>query len=138
MATSQMTYRVVTPAGALVEGEATSVRLVTRMGEIEVLPDHDALIAALDIGGATITTSSGPERYALSRGYIEVLDNDVTVVAESAERAAEIDAERARKSLEEATAALSTIDAGAEPERYARALARQRRSEVRLEVAKGA
>ena len=94
---------IVTPDRSVFRGEAVAVRAPGVEGSFEVLHNHAPMIAAFDIGTMSIVPPSG-ERivYATSGGFLEVLNNVVTVLAETAEPATEIDLERAREAESEA------------------------------------
>ena len=90
---------IVTPDRSVFRGEATAIRAPGVEGSFEVLYNHAPMIAAFEIGTMTITPPGG-ERivYATSGGFLEVVNHVVTVLAETAEPASEIDVERARES----------------------------------------
>lgn len=88
---------IVSPGGSIFRGEATSVRAPGLQGSFQVLTNHAPMIAAVAVGPMFITTVSGDKVvFATSGGFIEVLNNTVTVLAETAEPASEIDVERAK------------------------------------------
>jgi F-type H+-transporting ATPase subunit epsilon len=99
---------VVTPEGQAFQGEAEAVVLPGSEGEFGVLPGHEAFLTALRIGPMTIRKSGGEELHAaVSQGFAEVHDDQVSVMVGSCEFAHEIDrtraevaAERARQQLE--------------------------------------
>ena len=85
-------------------GEATMVIARTTEGEIGILPGHSPLLGELAEGGVvTITESGGGEVVAaVSGGFLSVTDQGVTVLAEVAELAADVDTSRAQSALERA------------------------------------
>ena len=85
-------------------GEATMVIARTTEGEIGVLPGHAPLLGELAEGGVvTITESGGGEVVAaVSGGFLSVTDEGVTVLAEVAELATDVDTSRAQSALERA------------------------------------
>ena len=85
-------------------GEATQVIARTTEGEIGILPGHSPLLGELAPGGVVrITEAGGGEVVAaVHGGFLSVTDEGVTVLAEVAEMAADIDASRARSALERA------------------------------------
>ena len=131
-----MNLEIVTPDGVRFAGEATAVLVNTAMGQIQVLPEHEPLISALEVGMAKVDTPSGSHIFALNRGYIEVLENTVEVVTFTAESPDAIDTERAQHGIDEATTDLESIDPGTQAEAYVQARLRILRNETRLEVAK--
>ena len=125
---------VVAPDRSVFKGEATRFRAPGSSGSFEVLYNHAPLLATTDIGPVYITLSSG-ERVVLatSGGFVEVLNNRVIMIVESAEPASEIDVDRAKEAEGRAKAELEKVDADSRPE-LERALARARN---RLRVAMG-
>ena len=101
-----MHLRVVTPRAEKVDLEVDSVILPASWGEICVLPGHTALISTLEVGVLQYTGRQAG-KLAVNRGFLEVLDDKVTVLTETAESPDEVDVERARKALERAEARLA-------------------------------
>jgi len=123
----------VTPARMLFDEEVDEVTAPGALGEFGVLPLHISFLTLLDIG--EMSYKQGEKRYylALAGGYAEVVDDVMTVLADAAEHADEIDLERARSAKEQAEKRL------AEREQDERGLvaagAALRRALVRLKVA---
>lgn len=127
-----MQVELVSPERILWSGEADMV--ITRTaggGDIAFLPDHAPFVGALDIGAMTIRPTEGPDEHvAVHGGFVEVSDNNVTILSDVAELRDDIDEERARRAKEEAEAALREAhDAEIE--------ASLRRAEIRLSVKGG-
>ena len=94
---------IVAPAGRIFQGDAQGVRAPGVKGSFEVLTNHAPMIAAFGVGPLRVTSAEGEEIfYATSGGFLEVIDNHVTVLAETAEPASDIDVERAREAEEQA------------------------------------
>ena len=94
---------IVSPEGRVFSGEAEGIRAPGAEGSFEILYNHAPMIAALEVGPIYVTPPSGEKiAYATSGGFLEVLDNTVTVLAETAEPASEIDVDRAREAEERA------------------------------------
>jgi F-type H+-transporting ATPase subunit epsilon len=108
-------------------GEASMVIARTTEGEIGVLPSHAPLLGELAPGGVvTIRTTEGEDVVAAAHGgFLSVTPQGVSILAETAEIASEIDVERAREALRRAE------QAGDDPE----ALAAARRAQSRLRAA---
>ncbi len=102
-------------------------------GTIGILPRHAPLISLLSMGEMRIRKGNGEESLAVFGGFIEVAHNVVRVLADTAERAEEIDIARAEAARQRAQARLQ--ERTAEIDR-ARAEAAFRRSLVRLHVAR--
>ena len=108
-------------------GEATMVIARTTEGDLGVLPGHAPLLGQLAEGGVvTIRTDSGDDLVAAAHGgFVSVTERGVSILAETAEIASEIDVERAREALRRAE------EAGDEPE----VLDAVRRAQSRLQAA---
>jgi F-type H+-transporting ATPase subunit epsilon len=104
-------------------GEATQVTARTTEGEIGILPGHAPLLGQLAEGGVvTVYETSGNQRLiAVHGGFLSVTDEGVTILAEVAELADDIDTSRAQAALERA--------------RSEQDLPAQRRAESRLRAA---
>ncbi len=98
-------FEVVTPESVVLKDEVTQVTVPTQNGEITILPDHIPLVASLSHGVIETKTKSGETKImSVSGGFVEVLKNKVVILADTAERAEEIDlarAEEARKRAED-------------------------------------
>lgn len=104
MATSTMQVELVSVERPLWSGQATAIYARTTEGEIGILPGHTPLLGALAPGWVVrIQQADGVEqRLAVHGGFLSVRDDGVSVLAEMAEHAEEIDVDRARKALERA------------------------------------
>lgn len=100
-----MRLRVITPKQTVLEcDDVREVVLPGEAGEVGVLPRHIALITGLGIGEMRVKREGQHARVAVSGGFAEVLADRVTVLADAAELAADIDVQRAleaRKRAEE-------------------------------------
>lgn len=93
-----MNIEVITPKGKIYQAkEATSVTIPTTEGVITVMEDHDKLIALLAPGLIEINFLKQQSAHilAISKGILKVLENNVTLLADTAERSEEIDLKRA-------------------------------------------
>ena len=94
---------IVSPSGSVFQGEAERVRAPGVQGTFEILHNHAPMIAAIELGPLYVTLPSGERiAFATSGGFVEVFNNTVTILAETAEPASEIDIERAREAEERA------------------------------------
>jgi F-type H+-transporting ATPase subunit epsilon len=126
-----MQVEVVTPERVIYSGESTMVVTRTLSGEVAFLPHHAPFLGALVENHTRIyVEDERVEDIAVLGGFVEVSNNRVTILAEQAELAEEIDIEQVRRSLEEAEhRALNSDD----PE----ILAELRRHQARLSAAGG-
>lgn len=102
-------------------------------GEMGILPHHAPLLTALTYGELRVKRGEDEDSFAISGGFMEVQPDQVTVLADTAERADEIDLERAeaaRRLAEESLEAM--VD---EKVDFAKAEAALRRSMIRIKVA---
>lgn len=98
---------VVTPERVLVSQEVDMVMAPGSEGEFGVLPDHINFMTSIVPGELRFDYKKKREHLAVSSGFVEVSENKVSVLAQSAEKAGEIDIDRARKSMEKAKDRLS-------------------------------
>ena len=91
-----MRFRLVTPARELLDLEVEEVYAPGVLGQFGVLPMHVNFLTALETGELRYRANGKDHYVAVSGGICEVLDDVVTVLADAAERAGEIDVERAR------------------------------------------
>ena len=102
---------IVTPEKQVVDDEAEIVMAPGILGEFGVLVHHTPFMTALKVGTIHYKDSSGKERFVfVSGGFAEALPDQVTVLAESAERRRDIDMERARSAMERAQNRLAATD----------------------------
>jgi len=126
--------RLLTPEGPLFDDVAYMVIAPSIEGEVGILPRHTPFIAFLRPGEVRLKlTDDTEEIYATSEGYVSVEEDRVLILTEQAERAEEIDVERARAALERAEAALA--EAGDDEVKRVAAESARRRAENRLRVA---
>ncbi len=101
-------------------------------GELGILPHHAPLLTTLQAGELRIMKEGQPDNYmAISSGFLEVMANQVVVLADTAERADEIDEARALEAVQRAQEQVEHRAADIDLER---ALASMRRAQTRLKV----
>jgi F-type H+-transporting ATPase subunit epsilon len=119
-----------TPQQLIYEGEVTSVRAPGELGSFEILAGHIPFLTMLDIGEIRIRESDTSQSITTSGGVFEVLRTGVTVLADTAEWASEIDVERAegarQRAMEQLESRDSNINAGQAEAALARASNRLR------------
>ena len=94
---------IVTPLKSVFQDEATSLSVPGTLGGFQVLYNHAPLLSSLEAGEMKVRTGDGNDlRFATSGGFVEVKKNSVIVLVEAAERADEINIERARAARERA------------------------------------
>ncbi len=125
---------IVTPERVVWEAEAVGVTLPGSEGYLGVWANHAPLVTGLLPGAVTIRLdeAGNAQLFACSGGFVEISDNTVNIMTDSCEPSAEIDADRARASLERAKERLLSTDPQIDKER---ALLARQRAEARLKVA---
>jgi F-type H+-transporting ATPase subunit epsilon len=101
---NQLRVRLVTPERTLFDHPADAVELPSKSGYMEVLYGHAPLLAELGAGDVTIhggAEDAAPEtRYNVNWGFVEVLPDRVTILANDALKPEEIDVPRAQRQLQ--------------------------------------
>ncbi|MGA2423020.1 MAG: F0F1 ATP synthase subunit epsilon [Terriglobales bacterium] len=124
---------IVTPSRLLVKEAAEEAQIPGASGYLGILPGHAPLITELAVGVITYKASGATHTLSVAWGFMEVLPDQVTILAETAERPNEIDTERAQKSKERAEQRLKSNNPEID---YTRAEDALQRAETRLSVAK--
>ena len=127
-----LSIEILTPNRMLLQDEADELNLPAAEGYLGILPGHVALLANLGLGELMLRKDGQPRFLTVFRGYMEVSDDKVTVLAEVAEDMAEVDAHRASAARDRALERLNSRDAGVVD--FDRAIAALQRALVRLRV----
>lgn len=130
--TDTFQLEIVTPEKMVVRDAAEEAQIPGRNGYIGVLPGHAPLITELGAGEISYRSGGRENRFSVAWGFAEVLPDRVTVLAETVERAEEIDVTRARQSLARAEEALKSAQS---EEDFANATGKIQQAQARLEVA---
>ena len=118
--TNSIRVRLVTPERIFIDGTADSVSLPSRSGYLEVLYAHAPLLAELGAGEVTLHGGDvGDQQFFVAWGFVEVLPDRVTILAENVVRPSEINVAEAQQELEHGQQMWK--DAGEESRRYAEA-----------------
>ncbi len=128
-----MQLEIVTAERVVLSDEVDQVNVPGAAGRMGILPGHEPILSALVPGEMTIIKGGERMPFAISGGFIEVLPNKITILADTAERADEIDearAEAARRRAEE------LLQSRRSDQELAVAEAQLRREMVRLQVAR--
>jgi len=99
---NSLDLEVVTPERQMVHEQVGEVQLPGKDGYMGVLPGHAPLLSELGAGALTYRVNGLVRVLAVHGGFLEVLDDHVRVLTDAAERAEEIDVERARLALRRA------------------------------------
>jgi F-type H+-transporting ATPase subunit epsilon len=131
MLPTKLQLEIATPDRLVLSESVDEVVLPSVEGSMGVLPGHAPLLARLDAGEVSYRIGNVRKYLAVSGGFAEVLRTRVDVLAETAERAEDIDVERARSSKQRAEDALRSTQ---DPQDLHEAEARRLRAEARLRV----
>ncbi|MGC9952180.1 MAG: F0F1 ATP synthase subunit epsilon [Bryobacteraceae bacterium] len=127
-----LSLEIVTPERLLVREDVTAVQAPAANGYLGILPGHAPLLA--EMGTGYLNYEAGGKRWflAVHGGYLEILANRVRLLATGAERAEEIDVERAKTALKRAQEQMFNPSLGVDP---AAALNAMARAQARLDAA---
>ncbi len=128
-----MRFEIVTGERVVYSDEVDSVVAPAAAGELGILPHHAPLLTTLSPGELRVTKDGQEQAMAVAGGFLEVLGNTVTVLADAAEHVEEIDEERAREAMRRAEERIASRTADLDLER---AMASLRRARIRVEVAR--
>jgi F-type H+-transporting ATPase subunit epsilon len=125
--------RVVSVERSLFEGDVDFIVASGAFGELGILPNHAALMTSLKPGALKITQGDKETLLFIGGGFLEVLPDRVTVLADTAERAEEISIESAEAARKHAQERLAGTLSTAEEVEFQQALAM---AEARLRLAR--
>lgn len=123
---------IVTPEKMVVRDAAEEMQIPGKNGYLGILPGHAPLITELAVGEISYRANGYTRHLAVAWGFAEVLPDKVTVLAETAERAEEIDIRRAQEAKQRAEEHLKSANPETDFNRAGIAL---QRAETRLDVA---
>ena len=129
---TKLTLEIVTPDRSLVREEVDEVQVPAAEGYLGVLPGHTPLLATLQVGEVTYRKGTEVTRLAVAFGFVEVLPDRVTILAQIAERAEDIDVARAEAAKRRAEERMTKMGADIDFERARVALMK---ALIRLQVA---
>lgn len=134
MSDKKIQFKITTPEREVYNQQVDQVTIPTTKGEITVLPDHIPLVAVLAPGELKLVKDKEEISLAVAGGFIEVLPNKVTILADSAELAEEINEEAVEKARQQALALQK--EKRFDAEEFASLAAQIERELVRLKVAR--
>ncbi|MBO4987813.1 MAG: ATP synthase F1 subunit epsilon [Lachnospiraceae bacterium] len=106
----KFTLKIITPDRMFYEGVADMVEFNTTEGEIGIYKNHIPMTVIIKPGVLTITDGDTQTKAALHAGFVEILQDSVTILAEVIEWADEIDEARAERALDRAQERLRVKD----------------------------
>ncbi|MFB1082116.1 F0F1 ATP synthase subunit epsilon [Jeotgalibacillus sp. JSM ZJ347] len=93
---------IVTPDGPVYESAVEMVSTKAQSGELGILPGHIPMVAPLEIGAVRLKKEGRTELVAVTGGFLEVRPEQVTILAQAAEPATDIDIDRAKEAKQRA------------------------------------
>jgi F-type H+-transporting ATPase subunit epsilon len=132
MAEGNIELSIVTPERAVVREQVDELQIPGAAGYFGVLPGHAPLFSELKVGEVSYRQGSRWTFLAVAWGFVEVQPHEVRILAETAERAHEIDIDRAKRAKERAE---QRISKGGDEVDYKRALVALERALIRIQVA---
>ena len=130
----QLKVRLVTPDHILVDQTVEAVEVPGKSGYFEVLYGHAPLLSEIGAGEVRLHGGeAGEQRYVVARGFVEVLPERVTILAESAQKPEEIDSGAVQEQLQHGEKLWN--EAGDDAEKYAHANEVIAEAEAKLESA---
>ncbi|MCF6180286.1 MAG: F0F1 ATP synthase subunit epsilon [Geopsychrobacter sp.] len=129
----KLTLEMVTPYKKVLSQEVDEITAPGSIGELGLLPGHTPLLTTLKIGELDYKLDGKLFSVAVNWGYLEVGDDKVTILVDTAEKADEIDLERAKAALGRAEEALKTLSQ--EDVKFTVMEAALQRALVRIQVA---
>ena len=126
MSDKLLKLEVITPDKTVVSDMVSYVKVPAGLGSLGILPDHAPLMTSLDIGILEYTKKGDEKRYqvTIAQGYLQLLNNEISVLVKSAERSEDIDLNRAEAAKERAEKLLNEHPANLDVERAKSALKR--------------
>jgi len=110
---ANLQLEIVTPARKVLSQPVDEVRLAGVDGGFGVKPGHTPFVAQLKAGALVLVNGAQQDVFAMGEGFAQVAGDVVLVLAESADRAAELDVAAVKAELEAARKQLATLTAGA-------------------------
>ena len=124
---------IVTPDALVVSAEVDEITATGTEGEFGVLPGHCHMLTSLKVGAVSYKDGTIVKHLAIGGGYAEVGPDKVTILAETAEFADNIDVERANKALTAAEESLKTLSS--DEDVYEECLVSIEKAQLRIETA---
>lgn len=129
-------FKVITPERVVLEMEVDQVTIPTAAGEVTILPDHIPYLSVVKSGVIMTRSKKEAEYLATSGGFLEFHDNQLTILADTAERADEIDLERAEEARKRAEEMKQNQIMHADEEQFANVVSSIEKQLIRIRVAK--
>lgn len=128
-----MQLDIITPIKSVLSQEVDQITLPTESGEITILPNHIPLLTKVKPGELTIKKNNKSSFFAITGGFLEMKDNKITILADYAIRAEDIEVAKAKEAQERAEKAMKEKISGRD---FAQAEAQLTRAMLELHIAK--
>lgn len=99
---ADLQVQILTPAKVVQKTTASQVQLPGSKGYMGILPGHTKLVAELGVGELTVDAQGGKQTYFVAGGFVDVANDQVTVLVDVAEKPGDINRERAEKAKQRA------------------------------------
>jgi len=131
MSDNTIKVEIMTPERPLVDQEADQVNFPAADGYMGVLPEHTPLVAELGIGEVTVAVGGQEQRFMVNGGFVQVGPDRVTLMANEAEAAADVDKAAAEADLKQSEEDLAKAEL---PEEVNAALELAKTAETRINL----
>lgn len=124
MSDKKLHLKITTHEKVVFDADVDEIYSKSTQGEFGVLPNHIPFMCGLDIGVTKVVIDGKPERYTTMGGVFQLVDNQALILTQAAEKAEEIDVERAEEAKKRAEERLANIADDMDTQRAEIALAR--------------
>ena len=124
--------KIITRTDVVFDGEAVSVRLPAKKGEMEILDMHIPIITVLSTGIICLKLAGGQQYFSISKGIASLVDSELTILSDATEAASKISLERALSAKRRAESRLQSSTAGSYE--FRRAAYSLKRAENRIKL----
>lgn len=131
-----MNLSIISPEKVIYEGEITELIAPTVMGEIAVLPHHADLLTQLADGEMTVKHSGKDLHVAVTGGFLQIRNNEISIIADFAVRSEEIDAKKALEAQQRAEERIKNQKENISEQEFAVLNTEIQRSLLQLKVAR--
>ena len=115
----RLSVKIITPERVVTVREADCVTLPAALGQIQILPGHVPMFSTVNPGQIDLKDGDKTTIYAIGAGYLEVVNNEISLLVDTAEGENEIDPKRAAALIAEAKDRLANLSPEATEERFA-------------------
>ena len=115
----QLQVNIITPERIVMAKKADSVIVPGECGEMEILPQHAAIFSLINPGQLTVTNNNNKSVFAVGIGFLELRENKLSILVDTALGESDIDVEQAKLAIEEAKDRLAEISPENVEERFA-------------------